>query len=328
MKRLHTWLGGAVLVMGMAVMPVMGQGGPDLSGPPAPPEQGQGQQEGPGRGRQFNGERPNRPGDRMMDIMRQLNLTDDQKAQVREIMQANAGKGAEHRKEMKAAMDELKAAMESKDQDKIKAARQKVQQLREAGKAQLVSQLSAVLTDEQKTQLQELMKREGPGGPEGRRDGPLEKLQRDLAKLQLTDDQQTQIKGIVRTHREAMEKFMAEHKDQMEQIRQKVRDAMQSKDREAAQAAREEMRTLMQSAPVKPKDLMEQIGKVLTDEQRQQLHQMMREQRREGRGPGGPGDEMDGPRRGRGGPGGPGGGDGNNPPPPAPAPEDGDQLNL
>ncbi|MHB1157691.1 MAG: Spy/CpxP family protein refolding chaperone [Phycisphaerales bacterium] len=326
MKRLHTWLGGAVLVMGMAVMPTMGQGGPDLSGPP--PEQGQGQgrgqQAGPGGGRRFNGDRPHRPGDRMMDIMRQLNLTDDQKAEVREIMQANAGKGAEHRKEMKAAMDELKAAMESKDQDKIKAARQKVQQLREAGRTQLVSQLSAVLTDEQKARLQELMKREGPGGPEGRRDGPLEKLRRDLAKLQLTDDQQTQIKGIVQTHREAMEKFMTEHKDQMEQIRQKVRDAMQSKDREAAQAAREEMRTLMQSAPVKPKDLMEQIGKVLTDEQRRQLHQMMREQRREGRGPGG--GEMGGPRRGRGGPGGPGGSDGDNPPPPAP--EGGDQLDL
>ena len=96
-------------------------------------------------------------GEWLQAALEKLNLSEDQKAKIKDIM----GKaGAERQEFMKAHADELKAAKESGDQEKMRSV---FAPMREKMKATM-EEIKAVLTDEQKQKLMEAMPARGEHG--------------------------------------------------------------------------------------------------------------------------------------------------------------------
>lgn len=98
-----------------------------------------------------------RGGDRLQAALAKLNLTDDQKVKVKVIMDKA---GAEREAFMKEHADELKAARDSNDREKMHAV---MGPMMEKMKATL-EEIKAVLTDEQKQKLAEAMPAHGGHG--------------------------------------------------------------------------------------------------------------------------------------------------------------------
>jgi Spy/CpxP family protein refolding chaperone len=128
-------------------------------GPPGPPRDG------------FRGG-PGGPRDGLGPIGRELNLTDDQKAQIKKINDS-------FRESDKALFDQLRTLHQSEpdpmnaafDEAAVRAAaeaRAKVQIELEVSHAKMMSQIAAVLTADQKAQLaahHDQMRRQGPPQP-------------------------------------------------------------------------------------------------------------------------------------------------------------------
>lgn len=141
--------------------------GKDLGGPNAHPPATQPGERGFGRG----------PGGRGQDMMRflsELNLSDDQKTQVREIQGDFRKKleafQKEHGDEMKALREEGKAAREAKDREKGKAVGEKMKKLADdngLGMKAHLDKLRNVLNDEQKAKFDEKVKSRREKGPMG-----------------------------------------------------------------------------------------------------------------------------------------------------------------
>jgi Spy/CpxP family protein refolding chaperone len=137
----------------------------------------EGRPPGPPPGGGFRGG-PGGPRDGLGPIARDLNLTDDQKAQIRKIT-------ASFEESTKTLRDQMKTLHESGsdplsgaafDEAAVRAAAQaraNVQIEMEVARAKMMSQIFAVLTTDQKAQLaakrQQFKQRRpgGPGGPEG-----------------------------------------------------------------------------------------------------------------------------------------------------------------
>jgi Spy/CpxP family protein refolding chaperone len=127
------------------------------------------------------------PGDRrggpLGGLIEKLNLTEEQKPKVKAIMEEHRAAAEkyreEHKAEFEAARAKMKEARESKDEAKIKEAREAFRKLMEGGPSlkELGDKLRAVLTaDQQKVLDEELAKIKermangpGPGGPRGER---------------------------------------------------------------------------------------------------------------------------------------------------------------
>ena len=157
-----------VTVLAMAGV-VMADDKPAASGD-APKQQGPG---GPGARRR---------GNPLEGILAKLNLSDDQKAKVGDIMKAHKDAmdkyREEHKTEFEAVRAKMKEAREAKDQDKMKEAYAEMRKLMEAGPSlkDLADKIREVLTDEQKKTFDEavaeMKKRfENGGGPGGPRPG-------------------------------------------------------------------------------------------------------------------------------------------------------------
>ncbi|MEM1098575.1 MAG: Spy/CpxP family protein refolding chaperone [Planctomycetota bacterium] len=179
--------------------------------------------------------------------------------------------------------------------------------------------------------------RGGPGGPEGEA-GPRNRagqgLRMLLREVNPTDEQQDQIRAIVRETTGPMQQYMAENADALRAAREEMEQARADRDREAGEAAREKMRALREAGPqVDREALTAQVRGVLNEsqqqvfdanlaelQQRRQEHQAQREQRMQERGE--RSDRGDRPERKqcRGGPDGAGSGDGEA--------STGDQLDL
>ncbi len=140
------------------------QGGPPpegFQGPPPPP--GQRGPGGPGGPREFGPFGP---------FGRELNLTDDQKAQIQKIQQSfQQGDQALH-EQMRALMeqqgDPLSGQFNETAFRSAAEARAKIQVEMEVSHARMMSQMLAVLTDAQRAQLaahRGEMKRQGPPPP-------------------------------------------------------------------------------------------------------------------------------------------------------------------
>jgi periplasmic protein CpxP/Spy len=96
-------------------------------------------------------------GEWLQGALDKLNLSDDQKAKVKDIMdKANADRQAF----MKEHAEELKAAKESGDRDKMRAVFAPMMEKRKA----TMEQILAILTDEQKQKLKESMPARGEHG--------------------------------------------------------------------------------------------------------------------------------------------------------------------
>lgn len=142
----------------------------------------------------------------------------------------------------------------------------------------------------------------GETGPRGRRD-PGDFAKRLFAGMELTDEQKTQIREIMKTHGEERKAWHEEHKEEFQAIREKMREARG--DQEAMEALRKQVHALMDSAP-KPDATHDEIRALLNEEQqatfdervekmRERMEQW-RERRKDGPPPGpGMGPDGDGP---------------------------------
>jgi Spy/CpxP family protein refolding chaperone len=142
MMKKRTWLG----ALGIAMIGILAAGFVCVA---------QGRGEGHGRGGMMGGDR----GEMVGKAMERLNLTADQKARIKALrdgfQQANASTLAE----VKALRDQMKSAMEAKDREKAKSIREQMKTKMETlkpAREQLHQQILAVLTAEQKAELEKM----------------------------------------------------------------------------------------------------------------------------------------------------------------------------
>jgi len=91
----------------------------------------------------------------MFRLLRQLNLTDQQKQQARSIIQANLNSNKTQRQEMRQLTQQWRQGTLS--QEGLARANELRKQLRE-GRTAMRNQLTGILTPEQKTRLDEMIK--------------------------------------------------------------------------------------------------------------------------------------------------------------------------
>ena len=131
-----------------------------------------------GRGGQFEGR--GGPGGGL--LFKDVNLTDAQKAQVKQLHESQKAKMDANRDAMKKQFDEARAARQRGDTTAARAIMQRNRQAMEAARAQEVAAIRNILTADQRVQFDknvaELKQRDaqrgdrfGKGGPGGRRGG-------------------------------------------------------------------------------------------------------------------------------------------------------------
>lgn len=184
-----------------------GEEGKPLEGPKV--KQGQdGERRGPKAGGEGDALRERRR-DGIHRLMEGVNPTDEQKEQIRTILQESEETVRAYREEHKAEFEQIrtdmKAAREAGDREKMKALGEQLRKLMEASPRQdIVEKIKAVLTPEQVKILEENIAkakeqmrdriREGQGGERAGR---------------LTDEQREKFKNMTPEERE---KFMQEHR--------------------------------------------------------------------------------------------------------------------
>ncbi|MCC6682261.1 MAG: Spy/CpxP family protein refolding chaperone [Phycisphaeraceae bacterium] len=145
---------------------------PQRRGDWRPPQDGQDDRRGDMRGDMREGMRDGmRPGGSFA-LLRGIELTDEQREQVKQIMQESREQREawrnEHKDEVKAAQDEVDKAREA-----LRRAEEKMRNLMEnapGGPKDTAEKIKSILTDDQKAQLEaniEKMKEQGPPPPPG-----------------------------------------------------------------------------------------------------------------------------------------------------------------
>lgn len=184
------------------------------------------------------GPRGPRDGDRMHRMLFEgMELTDDQKAQIKEIMQAHGEERKawheEHKDEFQALKDKMREAREAKDKEAADAVREETKALMgSAPKPDAVhDEIRAVLTEDQQAIFDERVAKmreradqwrerrgeggpsdghppHGPGmGPDG--DGPRPRGAQVFGNLNLTEDQQEQLRETMQSDTTREEKMAA-----------------------------------------------------------------------------------------------------------------------
>jgi Spy/CpxP family protein refolding chaperone len=135
-------------------------------------------------------------------ILKELNLTEDQQKQVQQIMGTQRQAVRNWRNENQAALKDLQKqlqdAKDSGDKDKIKAANQGIEKIKQSRKAlyeNVMKQLKDVLTPDQLEKARKFMQEAREQAGEVHR-GPL-RLIEGLKALDLTEDQKTQARAIL-----------------------------------------------------------------------------------------------------------------------------------
>jgi len=177
------------------------------TGTPSAPNAGAQQQEQPGMGRHRRGMRGgrHRGGHMQMRALHQLNLTDQQREQVRGLMTRHA----ESTRAQRAELRRLRAQARSGNAEAETRARAFREELRRSSE-QLHTELTTILTAEQRTQLEQLRQQHRQMG-EGRRERGERGMRGGFGGLNLTEAQQQQIAQIrqryaadLQSRREAM----------------------------------------------------------------------------------------------------------------------------
>ncbi len=124
----------------------------------------------------------------------------------------------------------------------------------------------------------------GEGGQPPRRGGIAEVL----GEMDLTEEQMTQVREILDSHRETMAAFFEENREAMTTLRERMEELRNAEepDPEAMRALREEMGELMMSGRELGQALADDLGEVLTEEQLEAVMAAMPP----ARGPGGRGE--------------------------------------
>lgn len=101
-------------------------------------------------------------------------------------------------------------------------------------------------------------------------------IERVLKELNLSAEQQTQVKQILETHRQAVENWLKENGEDLKTLREQMRKARKEKDHKALKGLRKKMADGMKGRRELQKSLRKQIEAVLTDEQKTKAKEMMR----------------------------------------------------
>lgn len=221
-----------------------------------------------------------------------LDLTDAQKEQIAQLQEEFRAESERIREEIRTLHEQARRQMREGDTEGGEATREEIrekqEELREGAQA-LREQIGMILTDEQKARLKEL--HAGRDSARSSRPGDCPERGEIFEALDLTDAQQAQIDAL-------RADFKAEHgpaMERMKELRGQMREQRRNRDREGAQALREQIGELRKELAAAGSELREQIGAVLTDEQKEILKEYqgqmeecrrlrMEEGREEGRG--------------------------------------------
>lgn len=187
----------AIVAIGWTCQAVLAQNG-----------QGAGDQDGQRPGR-FASRRVQRPGggdgERMMEALKKLDLTDEQKTQVKQVLETHKQAVENWRKENeekgKALREKARDAKTRQDRQAIREEFVKLMQSRRELHEKLIEQLKAILTKEQAEKLQGMFGPRGGDGPRGH--GPMDLFLGALRRLELTEEQKTKVRGIMEAAKEA-----------------------------------------------------------------------------------------------------------------------------
>ncbi len=163
-------------------------------------------------------------------LIKSLDLEEEQKEPVRAAFKSHGEAVKTRRAESKELYKQLKAAYDAKDDEAIKAAREKLIAHRDGRKEladELMSDLEGTLSDEQMAKVREHFAKAGKGG--GRRGkrmgrpGQHARMAAALDKLDLTDAQKTKIREIRQAaHKKIVEEVLtAEQREKLEKMREK-----------------------------------------------------------------------------------------------------------
>ena len=108
----------------------------------------------------------------------------------------------------------------------------------------------------------------------GRGPGQIEK---DLQKLNLSDEQKSKVSKILKTHRAEFQKWRQANRDKLKPLHQQIRTAREANDQEQIKKTHEQIQALRKTGPQK---IHKQILGVLNDQQKKQLKQARREGRK------------------------------------------------
>ncbi|MAX23461.1 MAG: hypothetical protein CMJ19_03065, partial [Phycisphaeraceae bacterium] len=136
---------------------------------------------------------------------------------------------------------------------------------------------------------------QGQGKGEARRDGKRGPFGQVLKELNLTEEQQTQVRDIMQKHHEQVEAFREKNGDSFKQVRQQMRQAMEAKDYDKLHTLIDQLKTVEADRPT-IKELAADIRNILTDEQKTTFDAKAEEMKNSQgkhmrRGPGRDGDE-------------------------------------
>ncbi len=229
---------------------------------------------------------------RLDELIEALDLTEEQAAQVRELVAERQVEAMTGRREMAQTMREMRQARQSGDAEAAQAAREKLAALREASRPDrgaMLREIAGLLNDEQKQRLRDHLAAQrrdraiaGPTAPRQRAEvEPGERLRQAFQQLDLTEAQQQHIEQRIDEYRSSVQALREKHGERMRQLREELRSAQQAGDAEAAEQARQQMRELWtQAEGPSIRDLMTDIRKQLTPDQQQQMREMIQQQRR------------------------------------------------
>ncbi len=136
---------------------------------------------------------------------------------------------------------------------------------------------------------------QGQGKGEARREGKRGPFGQVLKELNLTEEQQTQVRDIMQKHHEQVDAFREKNGEQFREVQGQIRDAMQAKDYDKLHTLIDQLKTVEADRPT-IKDLAADIRNVLTDEQKATFDAKAEEMKNNRgkhmrRGPGRDGDE-------------------------------------
>jgi Spy/CpxP family protein refolding chaperone len=257
--------------------------------------------------------RPRRDRHGPWQLLRRLDLTEDQKEQIGQIMETHRqamenlkkelGDRSEARKQFREAKKAGDEETLAKLKEQYKDARASMKELHE----ELRKKIAAVLTEEQQARLKELMEDRGPG-----------ERRHPLAGLELSEDQTQAVKAIhekyreqikqadgrearhelmKKMHEEVVGQLTEEQRAQLEKRRQRMAQRREGRfdgldlseeQREAIGAIRTRYREQFKEAEGKEarrelfKKMRGEITEQLTEEQRQQLRERFGNRRRDG----------------------------------------------
>jgi Spy/CpxP family protein refolding chaperone len=157
-----------LMLAGLALLTVLGA----AAHAQQPPSSTQNQTQGPETRRRGRGDEPRgmrRFGQAPLAGLRELNLSDEQKQQVRTIMERNIAATKSQREELRTlGQKRFDGTLTPDEETRAKELHQQIGQSMKS----TMSEVQEILTAEQKTKLEELRKEEGPGrGRHGRRFG-------------------------------------------------------------------------------------------------------------------------------------------------------------